>query len=111
MNATIEISARTQAHKAWLETRGYKVTCFDGKFVIEAESFVDTIDLSKGIEPLKEVIKSHKLLTYTTKITFPDGKVLWSVPACCRLGEASALVAKPEKAVKAPKAGLDLSGL
>lgn len=107
--ARIKKGKNTAKHGAWLSERGYAVTDESEAFIITAKgTFRETLDLSgpdKGVAVLKEVVANGDLLSYSTRITFDDGKVLTGIPAATRLGPASALMAKPRKSEPKPETG------
>lgn len=101
INGTIKLHAKTNGHAAWLTARGYTAKVEGEAIQVTGNgAFLEVLDLSgpdAGVEALRQVIARGDLLTYSTKVRFPDGKVLFSTPACTRLGAASALVVKPAR--------------
>lgn len=103
-------NAKTAGHKAWIEAHAggdpanpvYKATVEGNDLVVTAAGqFRETLDLSgpdNGLAVLKELVAKGDLLTYETRVLFSDGKVLFGVPACTRLGKVSALVVRPARA-------------
>ena len=97
----IKIGKRTAEHKALLEAKGYEVSESDDVLAIQASEVIEgTIDLStpeKAKEALAEVVAKKAVFSYKTTFKFADGKELYGVMACTRLGKASALVTKGEE--------------
>jgi len=112
MKRFIKIGKRTATHRAVLESKGYEVEERDGSLVVEASEVIEgTINLStpeKAKEILGEVINKKAVFSYTTKFQFPDGKELYGVMACTRLGKASALVTKGKPKAKTGGAFSDI---
>jgi len=110
----IKSGKRTAGHKAVLESKGYEVSENEEGLVIDASEVVEgTVDLStpeKAKEALTAVVSQNAVFSYQTKFLFPDGKELYGVMACTRLGKASALVTKgePKEKVKKPNAVDDI---
>lgn len=100
---SIKLGKNTKAHRANLEKMGYKVSEEGDELKVEVTGFVQHLDLSENQDALKEVIAKKQALTYSTKVLFKDGKSLFGVPACTRLGALSCLVMKPEKGAKKEK--------
>ena len=100
---------RTINHAAALKLLGYTVHDKPEHIEVECTGFVSEVDLSKGQDALKALVKAKQLMTYTTKITFADGKVLSSIPATGRLGAASCLMAVDPTAPKKAKGGAGFS--
>ena len=111
MEGTIKIGKATAGHGATLRQLGYEVVEHDDHIAVTGEGTVDELDLSAGTGPLKEVISKKQLLTYRTRVTFDDGKTLFGVPACTRLGQLSALIVSIPKVAKAKAPALMLSDL
>lgn len=113
MNGRIKLGANTSKHQATLEKLGYKPQVVDGEIVTEITGTVAEVDGStkeKLQAALKDIVAKKAACTYGTKFTFPakDGqgvRVLFGIPACGVLGEASALVMKVSAAPKAAKTG------
>ena len=106
VKGSIKIGKNTLKHGQWLHDHGYEVTEKDGILVVEGKGELLN-ELNLGTDPiavLKGMVEKGDLLSYSTKVSFPDGKVLFGVPACMRLGQASALIVKPEKAQETKKA-------
>lgn len=102
---SIKMGKNTKGHRASLEKMGYKVSEEEGELKVEVTGFVSHLDLSENQDALREVIAKKQALTYSTKVLFKDGKSLFGVPACTRLGALSCLIMKPAKGAKAPKEG------
>jgi len=111
----IKVGKNTQGHAESLRQLGYEVEVEedDGFVVVQGSGLVEEVDLSEGMEPLKEMIGNQQLATYKTKFTFADGKTLFGVPACTRLGQLSCLVVSipKEKKESAPKLSISDLGL
>jgi len=96
----IKLGKNTAGHKARLEKAGYKVVQEGENLQVEISGFVQSLDLSQGKEALREVVANKQALSYSTRVLFSDGKSLFGVPACTRLGELSFLVMKPQRGEK-----------
>ncbi|MBU3748685.1 MAG: hypothetical protein FGM36_15595 [Burkholderiaceae bacterium] len=96
----IKMGKHTSGHKASLEKAGYKVTEENGHLQVEVTGFVQNLDLSQGKEALRDIVANRQALSYSTRVLFSDGKSLFGVPACTRLGELSFLIMKPQKGEK-----------
>lgn len=94
----IKIGKRTEGHAELLKSKGYEVEEQDGMLAITASKVIKgTVDLStreKAQESLATAVAEKAVFSYKTKFLFPDGKELYGVMACTRLGKASALVTK-----------------
>ena len=104
VTGTIKIGKNTAKHSEWLKSKNYNVK-LDGDVitVTGGGELLNEIDLGKDpVVALKNVADRGDLFSYSTRMTFPDGKILFGVPACIRLGQASALVVSVPK-VAAPK--------
>ena len=101
----IKVGKNTAGHGATLRQLGYEVEDGDGGITVRGSGLVEEIDLSAGMGPLKEMIANRQLATYRTKVTFEDGKTLFGVPACTRLGQLSCLIVSipQEKKEAAPR--------
>jgi hypothetical protein len=103
----IKVGKQTAGHKALLESKGYEVSESEGVLAITAHEVIEgTVDLStpeKAAEVLSEVVQKKAVFSYKTVFKFADGRELYGVMACTRLGKASALVTKGEEK-KAKKA-------
>lgn len=93
MKAYIIKNSKTEAHAANLTKLGYQVTEHEDRIEIECSGFAEAVTVGD----LQKLVAERKLLTYSSRVTFEDGKTLYGVPACCKLGKASCLVAKAEK--------------
>jgi hypothetical protein len=110
MEATIKLNSRTQDHVSRLMSKGYEVRVEDGVIVIpcngfhDVEEVVDATSMEKLIGFFRTLIQNKKLVSYSTKFKFEDGKVLSAPFNLSRLGELTAFVAKPVmvKEVKRP---------
>ncbi len=100
MRGIIKVGKNTAGHQAFLEGKGYTCKREGDNLAVEVTGFVDNVDVSGGIATLQAMVAAKQAATYSTKFLFADGKVLFGVPACTRLGKASALIMKPEKAAK-----------
>ena len=98
----ISINAKTTGHRAWLAAKGYNVSDVDGAIIVEGSEFITELDLGdsqeSAITALKAIADKKALLTYSTRVRFPDGKTYFGFPVCGRLGAVSALVVSPLKA-------------
>jgi hypothetical protein len=92
MNVYIKTGKKTAEHAANLEKLGYTVTQEDGHLAVECTGTLSEFTVTA--ENLAGLIRQKQMLTYKTEITFPDGKVCTSIPACGKLGKWSCLVAK-----------------
>jgi len=121
VQGTIKLGRNTVNHGTWLKARGYTVT-ENGTESITVQgkgSFRDELDLSQETPEaraaaLKAVLDSGDLLHYGTKISLhSDGemKTLFGIPACGKLGAASALIVKKAKPDKAKKAAGEFDGI
>jgi hypothetical protein len=112
VQGTIKTGKNTKGHGAWLLAHGYTVVEQVDSIVVEGTEFVKELDLSgvDALDVLKKVIEDKQLLTYQTLVSLKDGKRLFGIPLCGKLGTASALVVKPVKAEKA-KATNEFSSL
>ena len=100
---SIKMGKNTKNHAAALRKMGYEVTEEGDELKVQVTGFVQHLDLSENQDALKEVIAKKQALTYSTKVLFKDGKSLFGVPACTRLGALSCLVMKPAKGAKKEK--------
>lgn len=102
----IKVGSKTGAHAEWLKGRGYECAVEGDHLNVQVTKIVgvdasESLDLSEnGTEVLKGIIERREGIAYSCRIRFADGKVLFGVPACTRLGKASALVMKPARAAK-----------
>lgn len=103
----IKSGKRTAKHLEILRSKGYEVEENEEGLVIQASEVVEgTVDLSSpeaAQKVLGDTIAASAVFSYQTKFKFPDGKVLYGVMACTRLGKASALVTKGEPKEKVAK--------
>ena len=97
---TIKSGKNTKGHAANLRRMGYEVNEKGDELEVQVSGFVSHLDLSVSQDALKEVIAQKAALTYQSKIIFKDGKTLFGVPACMRLGALSCLVMKPGREAK-----------
>jgi|GEM_PF-5047301 len=105
MRGTIKLGRHTAKHAETLQRLGYEVEVSEDKIYVEGTGTVSELDLSQGLDPLKEVIANKQLLTYKSKVTFEDGT--WnSLAMCGKLGELSCLVVSTKSGLT-----LDLLGL
>lgn len=106
----IKIGKKTEGHEELLKAKGYEVTRNEDVLQVTCTAVREgTMDLStpeKAAEILREVVTKKEVFSYETKFQFADGKVLFGVMACSRLGKASALITKGE-AKKAKVSQLD----
>lgn len=97
----IKVGKRTENHQELLESKGYEVTNQDGVLTVKCSGVrEETVDLStpeKAKEIITEVVAKQQVFSYTTKFIFADGKELYGVLACSRLGKISALITKGEE--------------
>ena len=99
MKATIKIGKATVNHAVTLATLGYEFNTTDTHINVEHNGFVDTLVWNK--ENIATLVQERKMLSYSTKVQFSDGKTLHSVPAATKMGALSCLMAKgPAKAKK-----------
>ena len=107
MERYIKVGKATAGHNALLTAKGYETRLADNKLFITASEVIEGIvDLSteeKAKEAFTLLIAKKAVYSYKTRFIFPDGKILFSIPACTRLGAASALVTSGVKAPKAKK--------
>ena len=100
----IKVGKRTEKHAELLSSKGYEVKERDGMLEISASKVIEgTVDIStpeKAQESLATAVAQKAVFSYTTKFLFPDGKELYGVMACTKLGHASALVTKGEPKAK-----------
>ena len=109
----IKLGTATQGHEQTLKALGYTVTNHDGEYLtIDAQAY-PAQEFTWTKENVQELVSNHQLLTYRTKITFEDGKVLSSILACGRMGALSALMAKAEeeKQTKKQLASFDIDDI
>lgn len=103
----IKVGKRTEGHAELLKAKGYEVSENEGVLTVMATKVIEgTVDLStpeKAKEVLAKVLRNKEVFSYNTVFKFEDGKELFGVMACTRLGKVSALVTKGEE--KAKKAG------
>jgi hypothetical protein len=90
--ARIRVGKNTAGHKAALAKLGYTVTEEDGHLAVEHNGFEDVFEFTAA--NLAALVKDKKFLSYKTKVTFEDGKVLTAVPAACKMGQWSCLMGK-----------------
>lgn len=106
----IKVGKNTTRHAQWLNDHGYKAAVEGDVLAVEVSRIVgvtpdETLDLSVDpLTTLQGIVDRKEGIAYSARIRFADGKVLFGVPACTRLGRASALVMKPVKARKPAKA-------
>lgn len=104
---TIKIGRGTEQHDVRLRHLGYEVKACGDHLDVVTSGWVLEVDISQGMEPLRRMVAERKAMMYTTRVKFPDGKTLFGIPACLRLGALSCLMMKPKTATKSPS-GLSL---
>jgi len=96
----ITAGKKTAGHLELLQSKGYDAKLVGDRIEIQASEVIEgTVDLStpeKAKEVLTEVVQKKAVFSYKTVFKFADGKELFSVPACTKLGKVSALVTKGE---------------
>lgn len=107
VRGTIKVTSKTAGHEAWLKERGYVATAADGVLSVSGSCFLEELDMSgpdEGVAVLKEVVRNHQLLTYSTRVLTNKG-VRFGFPLLGMLGKASALVVSPAKGSKVASSG------
>jgi len=96
----ITAGKKTAGHLELLQSKGYDAKLVGDRIEVQASEVIEgTVDLStpeKAEEVLAEVVQKKAVFSYKTVFKFADGKELFSVPACAKLGKFSCLVTKGE---------------
>ena len=92
---TIKLGKNTQGHMVALRNAGYHVEAAGQVLRIWApgprpEAF------AASRETLLALVAARGSLSYSTRIAFPDGRILYGVPAACRLGSWSFIMMKDQ---------------
>lgn len=97
----ITAGKKTAGHLEMLQSKGYDAKLVGDRIEVQASEVIEgEVNMSTpeaAREVLTEVTQKKAVFSYKTVFKFADGKELYSVPACTKLGKASCLVTKGEE--------------
>lgn len=90
----IKLGKNTHAHGATLAKAGYATRLREGVLEVATRGAMPPV---VTLAEYAHWARAGYFANYTTRIKFDDGRVLYGVPAACRLGALSAFMGKEVK--------------